>query len=298
MISSRALQLRMLTLVLMMCLVAALAGCGGGGQPASDQAAISPAAANPYAGTYCGTMNGTRFGAFVLQIGADGSVRLTWMGPGSNGLWFGKGTTNAAGTTQWSVCAAKADPKPVTFSAQGAFSGVAGARVASGVWTSTEGGSGTWMARLTGNIANVGTWPVSSPGGGPTSFSYTRAAGMFLGSGPVAKQMLCLLFDTSATVYPAEAFVVVPNPRSVALGKAVGGSMGMRFSTLLSGLYFDNNADGMPWPQITLTAKNLKLGGLNSGKVSGTLYCHQGLTVKTITLSKAAFTKVKIVAVQ
>src|SRR5450830_1264415 len=110
----RSLRLRILTLVLMMCLVAALAGCGGGGQPVSDQTAISPAAANPYAGTYWGMTSGTRIGFFVLQIRADGSGRLTWMGPGSNGLWFGKGTTNAAGTPQWSVCAAKADPKPVT----------------------------------------------------------------------------------------------------------------------------------------------------------------------------------------
>jgi hypothetical protein len=144
-------------------------------------------------------------------------------------------------------------------------------------------------------VANAGTWVVTRSSGGPASFAYTSAFAL-TGPGSTSTQKAALLlFDTPATTYPCEAFVLVQNASAALLNKPVAGSMGLRLSVNGSDLYIDNVGDGLPAPKVTFTAKSLALGGLLSGKISGTLYNRSSSVVKKATLTGATFSGVKVV---
>jgi hypothetical protein len=120
-------------------LMMVLTGCGGQGPSPGAGDRVGTAATNPFAGTYywLDTSGGKYLAA--VRVLADGTLKVAMFGRGLNGLWFAPGTVTSAGTASFSVSFPRADPKAMTMSVHGTFSGTGSLRKASGTWVQPRG---------------------------------------------------------------------------------------------------------------------------------------------------------------
>lgn len=256
-------------LILLSAAIMLMAGCSGDNAALTGDEMDTAGAGSPWAGRYYGSaVTGTQGLELALgaRIASGTSIFVSALGQGLANAYPSTGTVAVGGATTFSIKVRK-EGVIGTYSFTGTFTGTAGKRRASGTWTSTFGGSGTWSLRLAAGSYNTGEVEIVPEVGAPYFWNYKNAYALKATTG--GGTVLCVFFDNLAIPSPFEAGFVVDNADAVGVGELLDTNMAwLSLSKHPSDRYVNRNSE----PQLTFSGYGYSPGNTLSGNITGSLY--------------------------